>query len=232
MCGAASPDRRLVRTGEVRAVLAETAERREPGQWNADGWVCADCLTRVRLAHGLEQLERERGELSAVEREIAQFASSHAHIVEELEEGLWRGATAGERAADSLARIGGSWRFVLGFIAFLIAWIVANAVLLGGGRFDPYPFILLNLVLSCLAALQAPVIMMAQNRVAARDRAQADQDFRVNLKAEMELVGLHHKVDHLLHVQWERMVELQELQLEILAEIAKDREPAGPPRQT
>ena len=89
--------------------------------------------------------------------------------------------------------------------------------------FDPYPFILLNLVLSCIAALQAPVIMMSQNRQVARDRMQAEQDFRVNLKAELEIASLHEKVDHLLHAQWERIVELQEMQLELLNELREPR---------
>jgi uncharacterized membrane protein len=90
--------------------------------------------------------------------------------------------------------------------------------------FDPYPYILLNLVLSCLAALQAPIIMMSQNRVAQRDRMEADEDFKINLKAELEIGGLHEKVDHLLHVQWARLVEIQQAQLELLSELA-NRQP-------
>jgi uncharacterized membrane protein len=101
--------------------------------------------------------------------------------------------------------------------------------LLRDKAFDPYPFILLNLVLSCIAALQAPVIMMSQNRSAARDRMQADQDFRINLKAEIEIAALHEKVDHLLHAQWEQLIEMQETQLELLGDLTarKSTEPAA-----
>ena len=113
--------------------------------------------------------------------------------------------------------------FVIGFLAVLGGWIALN-VSLAVSAFDPYPYILLNLVLSCIAALQAPIIMMSQNRQSARDRMQAEQDFRVNLKAELEIASLHHKLDHLLHSQWARMVELQEVQIELLTEARESLE--------
>ena len=101
----------------------------------------------------------------------------------------------GERVADAIARVGGSWAFIIGFLVFLVAWTICNTVLLTKDAFDPYPFIFLNLVLSMLAALQAPIIMMSQNRQAARDRFEATKDYEVNLKAEIELMALHHKID-------------------------------------
>ena len=104
-------------------------------------------------------------------------------------------------------------------------WITTN-VILASGAFDPFPFILLNLGLSCIAALQAPIIMMSQNRTSARDRAQADSDYRVNLKAELEILTLHEKVDHLLHGQWERLVELQDIQITLLEQLNAARERA------
>jgi uncharacterized membrane protein len=98
-----------------------------------------------------------------------------------------------------------------------------NSAMLGRSAFDPYPYILLNLALSCIAAIQAPIIMMSQNRGAARDRLEADEDFRVNLKAELEIAALHEKLDHLTHTQWERMVELQQTQIELLEELREAR---------
>ena len=127
--------------------------------------------------------------------------------------------TPGERAADAMRNGMGSWTFVFAALLFLALWMGYNR----STGFDKYPFILLNLVLSCLAALQAPVIMMSQNRLSARDRIEADLDFRTNLKAEIEIASLHEKMDHLLHAQFERMVELQEVQLDLLAELAEDR---------
>ncbi|WP_119256199.1 DUF1003 domain-containing protein [Shinella zoogloeoides] len=118
--------------------------------------------------------------------------------------------SVGERIADAIARIGGSWAFIIGFLAFLVVWTVANTLLLTKDAFDPYPFIFLNLVLSMLAALQAPIIMMSQNRQAARDRFEATKDYEVNLKAEIELMALHHKIDtHFIE-------EIAALKMEIL----------------
>jgi uncharacterized membrane protein len=111
----------------------------------------------------------------------------------------------------------------VGFILVLLAWIGLNTWMLRGKAFDPYPYILLNLVLSCIAALQAPIIMMSQNRSAEHDRRRSEQDFRVNLKAELEVASLHDKVDHLLHAQWEHLVEMQEVQIDLLTQIAEKR---------
>ena len=128
--------------------------------------------------------------------------------------------SAGERIADAIARIGGSWAFIIGFLLFLLAWTLANTLILSKEAFDPYPFIFLNLVLSMLAALQAPIIMMSQNRQAARDRFEATKDYEVNLKAEIELMALHHKIDtHFLG-------EIAALKLEVLRlhEVLRDRQ--------
>ena len=124
--------------------------------------------------------------------------------------------TFGERLADRMAAFGGSWTFILIFVAAMAGWILRNS---RDGAFDPYPFILLNLVLSCLAALQAPVIMMSQNRQAERDRLEAHHDYEINLKAEMEVMSLHEKIDHLRDRQWVELIQLQTRQLELLEKI-------------
>jgi uncharacterized membrane protein len=124
--------------------------------------------------------------------------------------------TLGERLADKVAAFGGSWTFIILFMAAMATWILWNH---RGGAFDPFPFILLNLVLSCLAALQAPVIMMSQNRQAEVDRLDAHHDYEINLKAEMEVLSLHEKIDHLRDKQWTELVELQTKQLALLEQI-------------
>jgi uncharacterized membrane protein len=152
---------------------------------------------RIRaLAHdlldsGVETLtDRER-------RVIAHIAARH-HVARNVNTQMDETRSAGQTAADALARWCGSWTFVLGFALFLGVWALVNTILLAPGqRFDPYPFIFLNLVLSMLAAIQAPIIMMSQNRQAERDRVQAGQDYEVNLKAELEILALHEKIDHL-----------------------------------
>ena len=114
----------------------------------------------------------------------------------------------GEALADRIATFGGSWKFIIVFGSVLGTWIVINALVLRAKPFDPYPFILLNLILSCLAAIQAPVIMMSQNRQEAKDRLRSEHDYRINLKAELEIRHLHEKLDHLLSHQWERLAEI------------------------
>jgi len=127
--------------------------------------------------------------------------------------------SAGDRLADNIARFGGSWPFIIIFFAVLMTWMAINVVLLSNKGFDPYPFILLNLVLSCLAAVQAPIIMMSQNRQATKDRQMSDYDFKVNLKAETEVQLLHQKMDHLLTHHHKDMVEMFELQVDLLEQL-------------
>lgn len=175
--------------------------------------VCTACLSTALSRHTLATVKRKRSELPEVEKEIAARATA---IADEIENGV--PATAGQHAADAVARVGGSWGFVLGFCSLLVAWAVINGVLLADA-FDPFPFILLNLVLSCIAAIQAPIILMSQSRMSQIDRIRATEDLRINLKAELEVAALHEKVDHLIHQQWDRMLELQEVQLAILEEL-------------
>lgn len=207
----------------LRPSIADDIRQRHPARWRDDGRICRRCLDSERAAFVLDQLERERGELSAIEAEISRKSVEHTAVAEDIESRFGRELTLGQRVADQVAAVGGSWPFVIGFCAVLLAWIGFNTFVLRAGAFDPYPYILLNLGLSCLAALQAPIIMMSQNRAAARDRMEADADYRINLKAELEIASLHDKIDHLLHVQWERMVEIQQTQIELLNELALRR---------
>ena len=191
--------------------------------------VCKSCISRLRVEYMLQRLESDRGALSALEADVARKAAEHSPVAEDLVSRFEQGSTRGERMADGVARVGGSWPFVVAFFGFILIWMAINAHTFRDEPFDPYPFILLNLVLSCLAAIQAPIIMMSQNRAAAKDRLQADQDFRVNLKAELEVAGLHEKVDHLLHAQWESLMEIQQAQLDLLAEINARTSSSGEP---
>lgn len=222
LCGRTGRRGELLRSDTVRPQVAEHIGRAHP-EWNGTSFICRSCLASESGNYVVAALERERGELSTIEMELARRSGESSLVAEHLDEEFRRAMTVGQRAADATARVGGSWGFVIGFGCVLAAWICLNSLLLAGNAFDPYPYILLNLVLSCLAALQAPIIMMAQNRQAARDRAQADQDFRVNLKAEIAIMNLHEKLDHLLHTQWERLLELQQIQIDMLSDIEKRR---------
>lgn len=127
--------------------------------------------------------------------------------------------TTGQRISDKVARFGGSWAFIISFMIILIVWIIFNSF--APQRFDPYPFILMNLVLSCIAALQAPIIMMSQNRQEEKDRRRAENDYLINLKAELEVRSLNRKIDLLLQQQIKELFEVQQRQLELLDAITK-----------
>jgi uncharacterized membrane protein len=146
-------------------------------------------------------LKRRPDGLSQLESRVLQSTLERTTISRDTNKAVAFHQTFGDRLADTIARIGGSWSFIMGFIAFLIVWTVGNVWLLTRDAFDPYPFIFLNLVLSMVAALQAPVIMMAQNRQTERDRIDAAHDYEVNLKAEIEIMALHEKLDELRHSQ-------------------------------
>ncbi|HRE59568.1 MAG TPA: DUF1003 domain-containing protein [Micropepsaceae bacterium] len=129
----------------------------------------------------------------------------------------------GDRLSDAMARIGGSWGFIIGFVCFLIIWAVINTIVLLTNAFDPYPFIFLNLVLSMLAAAQAPIIMMAQNRQAEKDRAMAEHDYQVNLKAELEIMSLHEKFDQMRADQLAAMIAAQQEQIRLLTQLVQEK---------
>jgi uncharacterized membrane protein len=169
-------------------------------------------------------LQDEIGELSALDHEVIESLQQHEILSSDISKQFETKLTFGERLSDRIASFGGSWKFLITFFSILVVWIIINGVLLMIHAFDPYPFILLNLILSCLAAVQAPVIMMSQNRVEARDRLRAENDYKVNLKAELEIRHLHEKIDHLLRGQYNRLFEIQQIQIELLEEIGRKRE--------
>jgi len=164
-------------------------------------------------------LEEDIGQLSTLENDVVESLREHEIVKKNIDAHFETKLTRGQQSADFIARFGGSWRFIGIFGAFLVVWIFLN-VLVGLRAPDPYPFILLNLVLSCLAAIQAPVIMMSQNRKDAKDRARSEHDYKVNLKAELEIRHLHEKMDFLLQQQAQRLFALQELQIELMSELA------------
>lgn len=166
-------------------------------------------------------LSDEEGELDFLAKEVAESLIKHETVSKNLVRVSAETATFGERLSDKIAAAGGSWMFIISFTGFLIFWMVFNTLVLLNKAFDPYPFILLNLVLSSLAAVQAPVIMMSQRRQEARDRLQAENDYRINLKAELEIRNLHEKIDHLLSSQWRRLAEIQAIQIELMNELRK-----------
>jgi uncharacterized membrane protein len=205
VCGRSFPRRQLVLGAIVRPAVAEVIRRDHP-EWSAEHFICREDLTRYRGLYVHSLLESERGELTDLEQEVVHSLREHELL-----------------AANVEAQFEQRWSFLICFGAFFALWIAANSLVLLWKPVDPYPFILLNLLLSCLAAIQAPVIMMSQNRQEAKDRLRSQHDYKVNLKAELEIRHLHEKLDHLLSHQWERLVAIQEVQLELLSELGRRR---------
>jgi uncharacterized membrane protein len=191
-----------------------------------DSLISTAALAPFRAAYVRGVLEEDMGQLSTLEKDVVESLREHELVTENVDAEFETKLTRGEHWADFIARFGGSWRFISIFGAFLLVWITAN-VIAGMRAPDPYPYILLNLVLSCLAAIQAPVIMMSQNRKDAKDRARSQHDYKVNLKAELEIRHLHEKMDFLLKQQAQRLFALQELQIELMEELSRRQAPNG-----
>jgi len=215
VCGQTHPRAELHGYDAVRPGVSALIAADHP-DWGPDGLICARDLARYRRDYVEDLLDQERGELSRLDREVLDSLATHSVIAADPEREIEERASFGERLADRVAEFGGSWTFILSFAVFLAIWMALNVLRLTG--FDPYPFILLNLVLSCMAAVQAPIIMMSQRRQETKDRLRAENDYRVNLKAELEVRLLHEKIDHQMAVQWEKLAELQRIQIEAIAE--------------
>jgi uncharacterized membrane protein len=202
----------------VRPSVVEIIRKKFP-DWSASGYICLNDLNHFRAQYVEQVLETDKGELSLLESEVVRSMKEHELLARDINADFQEQLTLGQRLADSVAEFGGSWNFILCFAAVMLFWIVTNSIALIWRPFDPYPFILLNLVLSCLAAIQAPVIMMSQNRQEAKDRLRAEHEYRVNLKAELEIRHLNEKIDHLIIHQWERLLEIQQIQMELMEEL-------------
>jgi len=168
-------------------------------------------------------MAKDRGELSALEEAVMQSLREGQIVADDINREFERALTLGERTADKVAEFGGSWRFIFIFFGVMAVWITINSIYLLRNAFDPYPYILLNLTLSLLAAVQAPVIMMSQNRQEARDRMRAENDYKINLKAELEVRAISEKLDQLIHHQWEHLLEIQQIQVEMIDDLVGKR---------
>ncbi len=204
----------LVEIGTLRPALVEHIRNDFPDLPD-DALISLKELARYRTRYVEEILREEHGEYSDLDREVAESIARQETIAENVEDDFEEHRTLGERFSDNLASFGGSWAFLISFGVVLLGWMALN-VAMAASAFDPYPFILLNLVLSCLAAVQAPIIMMSQKRQESKDRLRSANDYQVNLKAELEIRHLHEKMDHLITRQWQRLAEIQQVQLEML----------------
>ncbi len=211
--------RDLVRVDDLRPSLADRIRSDHP-DLPRGARISRDELGRYRMRYMEELLQQEHGEFSELDRQVVESIARQDTISENSEEEFEEHRSFADRVSDNMAEFGGSWWFLISFATVLLVWIGLNLVQGESKAFDPYPFILLNLVLSCIAAIQAPVIMMSQKRQEAKDRLRSFNDYRVNLKAELEVRHLHEKLDYLISRQWQRLAEMQQMQLDAMHELA------------
>src|SRR5690349_13822284 len=182
------------RGGEIRPALLKLIQQEHP-DFTTESFIAIDKLNEYRKRYLTQLIEQEVGEVSQLEDDVIQAIHANKLLSENIEEDINEPLTFGQKVADKIASFGGSWTFIIIFFGFLGLWMLTNVLLLTNRSFDPYPFILLNLILSCLAAIQAPIIMMSQNRQEDKDRQRSEHDYKVNLKAEIEIRLLHEKLD-------------------------------------
>lgn len=222
VCKQSFPQHHLVPLGAIRSVIMEEIIKDYPDCSKQD-FICKADLTKYRMQYVQTLLQSEQGEVSNLEYEVLNSMQQHELITKNTEGQVEQNWSLGERLADKIATFGGSWAFLICFTLFLTIWILVNTVVMVKQPADPYPFILLNLILSCLAAVQAPIIMMSQNRQEAKDHLRSQNDYQINLKAELEIRHLHEKIDHLLMHQWDKLAKIQEIQLDLLSEMSKKK---------
>ena len=198
--------------------------QRENHQFTHESYLSISELTKYREKAISDYLVKEIGELTELEKTVLTSLNNNNTLTDKIDGEKKQILTTGQRIADKVASFGGSWTFIISFGVFIFIWISINIFWLVNKGFDPYPFILLNLILSCLAALQAPVIMMSQNRQEEKDRDRAKKDYMINLKSELEIRTLHEKIDHFSMDQQQELLELQKKQIEIMNDILKQIE--------
>jgi uncharacterized membrane protein len=207
--------RHLRSVDHLRPSIVAMLEEQE-GSLPDHAMICEADLSALRRKHVEQLLQDERGELSELDRRVLSDLGSDVSTVSTVDPEVVQPTTFGVRAADAVASFGGSWTFIMMFGGVLVVWMTMNAIGIWQQPFDPYPFILLNLVLSCIAALQAPIIMMSQKRQEEKDRLRSENDYMINLRAELEIRQLHEKIDHQMAQQWQRLAELQQIQIDLL----------------
>jgi uncharacterized membrane protein len=192
-----------------------------PG-FNEDCFISLDELNHYRRQYLSSLISQETGEINALDRDVMEAIKNNSVLSENIEEEIGGKLTLGQKLADKIAMFGGSWSFIIIFFTFIIAWMAINVWILLTRSFDPFPFILLNLILSCLAAIQAPIIMMSQNRTEQKDRLRSENDYKINLKAELEIKLLSEKIDHMIVHQNKKLLEIQEIQADYLEDLMNE----------
>lgn len=190
--------------------------------FDKESYITIDELNHYRRIYLTSLITQEKGEIAVIDKDVVEAIKNNSILSENIQDEIEAELTFGQRLADKVATFGGSWAFIITFFTFILIWMIINIWFLATSPFDPYPFILLNLILSCLAAIQAPIIMMSQNRQEQKDRQRGEHDYKINLKAELEIKLLSEKIDHLLAHQNKKLLEIQEIQTDYLEDLMKE----------
>jgi len=205
----------------IRESIFKLIKSDHPG-FNEDCFISLDELNHYRRIYLSSLISQESGEIDTLDRDVMDAIKNNSVLSENIEEKISDKFTLGQRVADKIASFGGSWTFIIIFFTFIVIWMGINVWILTKKSFDPFPFILLNLILSCLASIQAPVIMMSQNRKEEKDRLRSENDYKINLKAELEIKLLSEKIDHMIVHQNRKLLEIQEIQTDYLEDLMKE----------
>ncbi|TGK11654.1 DUF1003 domain-containing protein [Leptospira fletcheri] len=208
------------RAGSLPKFIFRKIQEEYPGLAQ-DSYISSEKVKEFQRKYLSNLVQEESQELDRIEKEVLDSIEKNQVLSENIEPIIEHKLTFGEKLSDKIAEFGGSWTFIFSFFGFILLWIVLNAGYLLLKPFDEYPFILLNLILSCIAAIQAPIIMMSQNRQEQKDRTRSEHDYKINLKAELEIKLLHEKIDYLIAHQNRKLMEIQEIQVEYLDDILK-----------
>lgn len=210
-----------IRGRDIREGILSLIKSEHP-DFDSESYITLEELNQYRRLYLASLIVQEKGEIARIDKDVMDAIKNNAILSENIQDDLEAELTVGQKIADRVAAFGGSWTFIITFFSFIIVWMIINIWFLASKPFDPYPFILLNLILSCLAAIQAPIIMMSQNRQEQKDRQRSEHDYKINLKAELEIKLLSEKMDHLLVHQNNKLLEIQEVQVDYLEDLMKE----------
>ncbi|HRO69376.1 MAG TPA: DUF1003 domain-containing protein [Chitinophagaceae bacterium] len=210
-----------VKASDIREGIYNLIKTEHP-DFSKESFITLAELNHYRRLYLTSLIIQEKGELAIIDRDVMEAIKNNSILSENIQDEIEAKLTVGQKIADKVAAFGGSWTFIVTFFSFIIIWMTINVWFIATKPFDPYPFILLNLILSCLAAIQAPIIMMSQNRQEQKDRQRSEHDYKINLKAELEIKLLSEKIDHLLVHQNNKLLEIQEVQIDYLEDLMKE----------
>ncbi len=205
-----------IREGIFNLIKAEYPD------FDQESYITLAELNHFRRLYLTSLVIQEKGELALIDKNVMEAIKNNSILSENIQDEIDDELTFGDRVADRVAAFGGSWTFIISFFSFIVIWMAINVWFLATEPFDPFPFILLNLLLSCLAAVQAPIIMMSQNRQEQKDRQRSEHDYKINLKSELEIKLLSEKIDHLLVHQNKKLLEIQEVQIDYLEDLMNE----------